>query len=61
LVHTLAIGRPLLSIDVTPKDQKELGKLLSGSVQQVRVVLRAIALLQLTKVPERCGFLGSSR
>src|SRR3954453_10252242 len=43
------MGRPPLSIDVTPKDQKELVKLLSGGVQQVRVVLRALALLQLAK------------
>ena len=43
------MGRPPLSIDVTPKDQKELTKLLSGGVQQVRVVLRALALLQLAK------------
>src|SRR4051812_9468075 len=43
------MGRPHLSIDVTPKDQKELAKLLSGGVQQVRVVLRAMALLQLAK------------
>jgi DDE superfamily endonuclease len=43
------MGRPPLQIDVTPKDQKELAKLLSGGVQQVRVVLRALALLQLAK------------
>ena len=43
------MGRPPLCIDVTPKDQKELTRLLSGGVQQVRVVLRAIALLQLAK------------
>ena len=43
------MSRPPLSIDVTPKDQKELAKLLSGGVQQVRVVLRAMALLQLAK------------
>ncbi len=43
------MGRPPLSIDVTPKDQKELANLLSGGVQQVRVVLRAVALLQLAK------------
>ncbi len=41
------------------KDQKELRKLLSGGVQQVRVVLRALALLQLAKgsarrVSRRC-------
>src|SRR5215210_5420105 len=43
------MGRPPLSIDVTSKDQKELSHLLSGGVQQVRVVLRALALLQLAK------------
>src|SRR5215469_14808942 len=43
------MGRPPLRIDVTPKDQKELAKLLNGGVQQVRVVLRALALLQLAK------------
>lgn len=41
------MGRPALRIDVSPKDQKELRKLVSGGVQQVRVVLRALALLQL--------------
>jgi putative transposase len=41
------MGRPPLSIDVTAKDQKELANLLSGGVQQVRVVLRAVALLRL--------------
>jgi len=40
------MGRPPLSIDIAPKDQRELAKLLSGGVQQVRVVLRAVALLQ---------------
>ena len=43
------MGRPPLTIDVKPKDQKELTKLLSGGVQQVRVVLRALALLQLAR------------
>ena len=43
------MGRPPLHIDVTSKDQKELAKLLSGGVQQVRVVLRALALLQLAE------------
>jgi transposase len=43
------MARPTLSIKVTPKDQKELKELLSGGVQQVRVVLRALALLQLAK------------
>ncbi len=43
------MGRPPLSVDVRPKDQDELTSLLSGGVQQVRVVLRALALLQLAK------------
>jgi hypothetical protein len=43
------MARPALSIEVTPKDKKELRTLLSGGVQQVRVVLRAVALLQLAK------------
>lgn len=43
------MGRPPLSIEVTQKDQKELARLLSGGVQQVRVVLRALALLRLAK------------
>jgi putative transposase len=49
LAHTRGMGRPPLSIDIASKDQKELAKLLSGGVQQVRVVLRALALLQLAK------------
>jgi putative transposase len=43
------MGRPPLSIQVTSKDQKELANRLSGGVQQVRFVLRALALLQLAK------------
>ena len=43
------MGRPPLSVEVTPRDQEELADLLSGGVQQVRVVLRALALLQLAK------------
>jgi hypothetical protein len=43
------MGRPPLSIDIAPKEQRELAKLLSGGVQQVRVVLRALALLQLAR------------
>src|SRR5215470_13921704 len=43
------MGRPPLSFDITPKHEKELANLLSGGVQQVRVVLRALALLQLAK------------
>ena len=36
-----------VEIDVAEKDQQELRKLLKGGVQQVRVVLRALALLHL--------------
>jgi|SRR5579884_4055468 len=43
------MARPALQIEVKKKDQKELQGLLGGGVQQVRVVLRAIALLQLAK------------
>ncbi len=43
------MARPALRIDIPAKDQRELRKLLSGGVQQVRVVLRALALLQLAK------------
>src|SRR2546428_656356 len=41
--------RPALSIKVKPKDQRALKKVLRGGVQQVRVLLRAVALLQLAK------------
>jgi len=43
------MARPALRIEVSTKDQKELRKLVSGGVQQVRVVLRALALLQLAR------------
>jgi transposase len=43
------MARPALRIEVTSKDKKELKKLLSSGVQQVRVVLRALALLQLAE------------
>jgi putative transposase len=49
LVHTRGMGRPALCIDVAKKDRKELEDLLSGGLQPVRVVLRAIALRQLAK------------
>src|ERR1700730_585446 len=49
LAHTKGMARPALRIEVSPKDQKELRKLANGGVQQVRVVLRALALLQLAK------------
>jgi putative transposase len=43
------MARPPLRVDVTTKDQKQLRDLLSGGVQQVRVVLRAVALSQLAQ------------
>jgi putative transposase len=43
------MARPALRIDVNKKDRNTLRKLLSGGVQQVRVVLRAVALTQLAQ------------
>jgi transposase len=43
------MARPALRVDVPARDQKELRKLLSGGIQQVRVVLRAVALLRLAE------------
>jgi transposase len=43
------MGRPPLNIDVAKKDQHELRRLLKGGVQQVRVMLRALELLQLAE------------
>jgi putative transposase len=43
------MARPALRIEVNKKDRNALEKLLSGGVQQVRVVLRAVALTQLTQ------------
>ena len=43
------MARPPLLFRVSAKDQKDLKKLLGGGVQQVRVVLRAVVLLQLTQ------------
>jgi putative transposase len=43
------MARSPLRIEVTKKDQKELRRLLAGGAQQVRVVLRALALLQLAQ------------
>jgi transposase len=43
------MSRPALRIEVARKDQKELEKMLSGGVQPVRAVLRAVALQQLAK------------
>jgi putative transposase len=43
------MARSALHIEVSTKDQRKLQSLLGGGVQQVRVVLRALALLQLAK------------
>src|SRR4051794_7518163 len=43
------MARPALRIAVTARDRKKLRELLSSGVQQVRVVLRAVALFQLAK------------
>ena len=43
------MARPALRIEVSTKDQRELKKLLSGGVHQVRAVWRAMALVQLVK------------
>jgi putative transposase len=48
-VHTQGMAHPALHIEVSTKDQKELQSLLTGGVQPVRVVLRALALRQLAK------------
>ena len=43
------MARPPLRIGFTSKDRKRLRKMLSGGVQQLRLVLRAVALLPLAK------------
>jgi transposase len=43
------MARPALQIPVTTRHQNDLRKLLGSGVQQVRVILRAVALLQLAK------------
>ena len=43
------MSRAALRMEVAKKDQKELEKMLSGGVQPVRAVLRAMALQQLAK------------
>ena len=53
------MARPPLRIQVRKKDQKTLKELLAGGVQQVRVGLRALALLQLARgvsAPTISGF-----
>lgn len=43
------MSRPPLAFRLKPHDAKALERLLDGGVQQVRVVLRALALLQLDR------------
>jgi putative transposase len=43
------MGRPALCIQVKQTDRNKLAELLSGGIQQVRVVLRALALRQLAQ------------
>src|ERR1700683_558523 len=43
------MARPALRIEVPAKGRKEKRRVLSGGVQQVRVVLRAVALSQLAQ------------
>src|ERR1700689_2793806 len=43
------MARAALRIEVTTRDRKVLRKLLRGGIQQVRLVLRAVALLELAK------------
>lgn len=43
------MARPPLKIELPNKDQKSLTKLLGGGMQQVRVIFRALALLQLSR------------
>jgi len=43
------MARPPLRIEVAKKDRRELEKMLSGGLQPVRSVLRAMALLQLAR------------
>src|SRR5215813_3879248 len=44
----MGMARPALQIKVKPSDRRKLKDLLDGGIQQVRVTLRAVALLQLS-------------
>src|SRR5207237_4140847 len=45
----LAMSRRLIEVKVSAKDQKELRQLLRAGIQKVRVILRALALEQLSR------------
>jgi transposase len=42
------MSRRPIEVEVSPEDHQELGKILRSGIQQVRVVLRAVALEQLS-------------
>src|SRR3954470_6916230 len=52
------MARPALRIEVARNDQRELRRLVGGGVQQVRVILRALALLQLAAGAAAPGIAG---
>ena len=41
--------RPALRVGVSKKDQESLKKVLAGGIEQVRVAMRAVALLRLAE------------
>ena len=43
------MARPPLPFALTPRDRRELTRLVKGGIQQVRVVVRALALLHLAR------------
>ena len=49
MAHTEGMPRPALRVQVSAADQKDLRRFTSGGIQQVRAVLRALALLQLAR------------
>src|SRR5437762_11503064 len=52
------MDRPPLNIEVSQKDQKQLARFLRVGLQPVRLVLRALALLQLAKGVAAPGIAG---
>jgi transposase len=54
------MGRPSLTVEIKPKDHAQLTELVAHGVQQVRVVLRGLALLRLAdgfSAPQIAGML----
>jgi transposase len=66
MAHTLDMSRPSRLLTVRDSDKKALAQLLASGVQQVRVVLRALALRQLgegrtpTEVAASVGLTGKA-